>query len=120
MLRACTRFPPDPPKCLDAIWYVDVFHHRRVVVIYDQPIQDPTMRDLGDAYRITIEDRYYVVTDLILAGDSALMLWVELDGISDEPETDHVRYTADPQIVVSLATGLPALPHDQLLRYAPP
>lgn len=116
----CTRFQLEPPKCVDAFWFVDVFGHRRVIVIYDQPIQDPMMRDLGDAYRVTFGANFWVVTNLSLAGDSALMLFVEQDGASDEPGTDHVRYTADPQVVVSLETGLPALPHDQPLRYAPP
>lgn len=117
---ASTRFPPSGPSCLDAIWYDDVFHDRRVVVIYDQPIEDPTQRDLGDAYTVHLQGHIWIVDHLILAGDSALMCWIESDGEPPSPQPDQVIYSASPPIVVGLATGLPAQPHVTPLRYLPP
>ena len=120
MLRASTRFPRSGPSCLQAVWYDTVFHVRRVVVVYDEPIEDPALRDHGDAYRIVLGNHLWVVVNLWLAGDSAVMMEVESDGETPAPEPDHVEYSAVPQVVVSLATGLPAAPHVTPLDYLPP
>ena len=119
LLRACTRFPSSGPRCIQALWYVTVFHERRLVVIYDEPIQDPTLRDHADAYRIVLADHLWVVKSLRLAGDSAIMMTIEVDGEPPSPEPDHVEYSAVPEVVVSLATGLPAAPHSTPLEYLP-
>lgn len=117
---ASTRFPPSGPQCVQAIWYDTIFHVRRVVVVYDEPIEDPALRDHGDAYRIVLQGHLWVVVSLELAGDSAIMMEVESDGEPPSPESDHVEYSAVPQVVVSIATGLPAPPHVTPLEYLPP
>lgn len=95
---------------VEIVWTPILLGGIRVAITFDQAIEDPTLREHGDAFFPIADEYAWMVSAVSRPFENVLLLEAPFYEASVPGEPDTLTYTAEPIVIVGLLGGLPAAP----------